>query len=41
MSLEFVTCLRSARVDPEIIMLVSSANIFAQAVLRQLGRSFI
>ena len=27
--------------ESEIVILVLSANIFAQAVLRQLGRSFI
>ena len=31
---------RSARVRPGMLILVSSANIFAQAVERQFGRSF-
>ena len=39
-SSEFIMGSRSARVRPGMLILVSSANIFAQAVVRQFGRSF-
>ena len=36
-----VACSSSAKVQPGMVMLVSSANIFAQDISRQIGRSFI
>ena len=41
LSSELVACSSSAKVQPGTVMLVSSANIFAQDISRQLGRSFI
>ena len=40
-SSEFIIGLRSARVWPGMLILVSSANIFVQAVVRQLSRSLM
>ena len=41
MSSEFIVCSRSANVQPEILILLLSANIFAQAMVRLFGRSFM
>ena len=41
LSSELVACSSSAKVQPGTVMLVSSANIIAQDIKRQLGRSFI
>ena len=38
---DFIIGSRSARVRPGMLILVSSANIFEQAVVRQFGRSLM
>ena len=40
-SSEFIVCSRSANVQPEILILLLSANTFTQAMVRQFGRSFM